>query len=191
MKRLITRFWSETSAAVAFEAVILFPVLALAWIGSFAFFDAYRTYNTSVKATYTIADLISRQEEVDQAEIDGMRNMLISMIRGNDDVQIRVTQILRSTDDDYRVDGSFATGTLAELATPNLVPLEDRLPAMAAGERVILVESYIDYAPTFDVGLNDLTFDNFILTRPRNSTTQVLFDDGTTVHGTDHDDGAT
>lgn len=178
MTRMLRQFWSDTTAAVAFEAMIVFPMLAWAWVGTFAFFDAYRTYNTSVKATYTIADLMSRQTTtVFGTDIDGMGDMLSIMIRGNDGVELRVTQILRTTDDEYRVDWSYATGTQAALATPNLLAIEDRLPDMAQGERVVLIESFIDYDPTFNVGINDLTFENFTLTRPRYAG-QVPFDGG-------------
>ncbi|WP_224815881.1 TadE/TadG family type IV pilus assembly protein [Hasllibacter sp. MH4015] len=176
MKQLLSRFWSDTSAAVAFESVIVMPLLIWAWVGTFTFFDAYRTYNTSVKATYTVADLLSRQTDIQYpSDIDGMSAMLDAMIRNNDGVEVRVTQILRTTTDTYSVDWSHATGTLAALATPNLTAIEAQLPAMAQGERVVLVESFINYVPTFNMGLLDLTFENFTLTRPRYAG-QVRYD---------------
>jgi len=168
MKHAMVRFLKDRSAAVAFETIIIFPLLVWAWIGTFAFFDAYRVYNSSIKATFTVADLISRQTStVYGYDIVGMAAMLQSMIRDTDGVEVRVTQILRDTAGDYRVDWSQATGTRAQLYTANLAAMEDRLPDMANGERVILVESFIDYDPAFNVGLNDLTFENFTLSRPR------------------------
>lgn len=177
MKRLFKHYLRDTSAAVSFEAVIIFPILTWAWVGTFAFFDAYRVYNTSIKATFTIADLISRQTStVYGYDIEGMAVMLESMIRDTNGVEMRVTQILRDTDGDYQVDWSHATGTQAQLFTASLSGIEDRLPDMANGERVVLVESFVDYDPAFNVGLNDLTFDNFTLTRPRYAG-QVPYDD--------------
>lgn len=168
MTSLLRRFWSETNAAVAFETVIVFPFLVWAWVGTFIFFDAYRVYNTSIKATYTVADLLSRQTcTVYEADIEGMSAMLAAMIRDTDRVEMRATQILRTSGGDYLVDWSEATGTLADYATPSLAAIEDRLPDMAEGERIVLVESFIDYEPAFDIGLNNLTFDNFTVTRPR------------------------
>ncbi len=166
--RRLQRFFTETSAAVAFETVIIFPILLWAWIGTFAFFDAYRVYNTSIKATFTVADLLSRQTStVYGYDIEGMAEMLRAMIRDTDGVEVRVTQIVRDNSGNYRVDWSHATGTQAQLFTASLAALEDRLPDMANGERVILVESFIDYLPAFNIGINDLTFENFTLTRPR------------------------
>lgn len=181
MKRLMQNFLRDTSAAVSFEAVIVFPVLTWAWIGTFAFFDAYRVYNTSIKATFTIADLISRQTStVYGYDIEGMARMLESMIRDTDGVEMRVTEIATTNTGDYVVTWSHATGTQAELFTANLTAMEDRLPNMANGERVVLVESFVDYDPAFNVGLNDLTFDNFTLTRPRYAG-QIPYDDDMTV----------
>lgn len=180
MKRLFKQYLSDTSAAVSFEAVIVFPILVWAWVGTFAFFDAYRVYNTSIKATFTIADLISRQTStVYGYDIEGMAGMLQSMIRDTDGVEMRVTQILRTTTGEYQVDWSHGTGTQAELFTASLPGMTDRLPDIANGERVVLVESFIDYDPAFNVGLNDLTFENFTLTRPRYAG-QVPYDDAMT-----------
>lgn len=168
MSRLFKDYLRDTSAAVSFETVIIFPILTWAWIGTFAFFDAYRVYNTSIKATFTIADLISRQTStIHGYDIEGMGRMLESMIRDTDGVEMRVTQVLRDNAGNYLVDWSHATGTRARLFTANLATMNDRLPDMANGERVVLVESFVDYEPAFNVGLNDLTFDNFTLTRPR------------------------
>ncbi len=39
----LRQFWKDDSAAVAFETVIITPVLAWTFIASFVFFDAFRT----------------------------------------------------------------------------------------------------------------------------------------------------
>lgn len=177
MKHLLKNYLTDESAAASFESVIVFPFLAWAWVGTFAFFDAYRVYNTSIKATFTIADLISRQTStVYGYDIEGMANMLQAMIRDTDGVEMRVTQILRDNEGNYQVDWSHATGTQAQLFTANLAAIEDQLPDMANGERVVLVESFVDYEPGFNIGINDLTFENFTLTRPRYAG-QVPYDD--------------
>ena len=65
------------------------------------------------------------------------------------------------------------------LSFANIPGIEDRLPNMANGERVVLVESFVDYRPAFNVGINDITFDNFTLTRPRYAG-QVPYSDDVT-----------
>lgn len=188
MKRFLRRFLNDTSAAVAFETVIIFPVMVWAWIGTFSYFDAYRVYNSSIKATFTVADLISRQTAtVYGSDIDGMSAMLAAMIRDVEGVEVRVSQILRDNSGAYQVDWSHGTGTQAQLFTAGLAAIEDRLPDMANNERVILVESFIDYDPAFNVGLNDLSFENFTLSRPRYAG-QVPYDDGTAPTNHVHND---
>lgn len=176
----IKRFARDTSAAVAFESVIIFPLLVWAWIGTFAFFDAYRVYNTSIKATFTIADLISRQTStVYASDIEGFGSMLEALIRDTYSVEMRATQILRDNAGNYLVDWSYATGTQAQLFNANIAGIQDRLPDIDIGERLVLVESFVNYRPAFNIGLNDITFDNFTVTRPRYAG-QVPYSDDVT-----------
>lgn len=168
MNRLLTRFWRDERAAVAFESVIIFPILVWAWVGTFTFFDAYGVYNTSIKATFTIADLISRQEQsIAPTEMDGYANMLAAMIRDHDGVEMRATEIHRANDGNFRIVWSHATGTLARLCGNSLASIQDRLPNVAIGERFVILESFIDFEPAFNMGVNDLDFENFTITRPR------------------------
>ncbi len=191
MDCFLKRFIQDEDAAVAFETVIVFPLLVWAWVGTFTFFDAYRVYNTSIKATYTVADLISRQEEtVYGSDIDGFGEMLSAMIRDHDGVQMRATEIQRRNDGTYTVIWSHPTGTLAQLFDASLPAYEDRLPNIALGERVVIVESFIDYDPAFNLGINDLEFENYTITRPRYAG-QIPYDDGTAPADPDHDDNAT
>ena len=59
MSRSLRRFWKDEGASVALEAVIVTPILAWVFVASFVFFDAFRVYNTSIKATYAVADVLS------------------------------------------------------------------------------------------------------------------------------------
>ena len=168
MKHLLTRFLRQEDAAVAFESVKIFPILVWAWVGTFSFFDAYRVYNTSIKATYSVADLISRQEfEIPEDDMDGFGDLLASMIRGHDGVDFRASEIHRANDGTYRTVWSHTTGTLASLCGNSLNALNGSLPAVAIGERFVIVESFVDFDPAFNVGVNDLDFENFTVTRPR------------------------
>lgn len=179
----LRRFWKDEGAAVALEAVIITPVLAWAFLGSFVVFDAFRTYNTSIKATYAVADILSRQtNSLLPGDIEGMTRIFEHMVRNHGDARLRATQIMYDDDtDSYCVDWSMATNGAARLFTSNLVDMEGRLPAMADAERIILVETFIPYRPAFSIGLTVTEFSNFTFTRPRYAG-QVPFDadeDGT------------
>lgn len=159
------------------EAVIITPVLAWAFIGSFVVFDAFRTYNTSIKATYAVADILSRQTSTVFAyDIEGMKRIFGNMVRNHGDARLRATQIIYdATNDTYSVDWSYATNGEARLFTASLIDMEGRLPVMAHAERILLVETFIPYRPAFNVGLSLMTFENFTFTRPRYAG-QVPFD---------------
>jgi len=177
LTRLLRRFWKDERAAIAMEAVIITPVLAWTFIGSFVFFDAYRTYNSSIKATYAVADILSRQTDtVFGYDIEGMAQIFDHLVRNNGDARLRVTQIFYVASlDEYRVDWSYATNGEARLFTSNLVDMEELLPTMANAERLILVQSFIPYRPVFQSGMDIITFSNFTFTRPRFAG-QIPFD---------------
>jgi hypothetical protein len=169
LRRMIRRFCREDRAAVALETVIMTPILAWAFLGSFVFFDAFRTYNSSIKATYAVADILSRQlNTVYPYDIEGMAGIFEHLVRNNGDARLRVTQVLFDANtNSYSVDWSYATNGEARLFTANMVDFQELLPVMATGERVILVESFIPYRSAFDIGLDFVTFRNFTFTRPR------------------------
>ncbi|MBY6202213.1 hypothetical protein KUV65_12620 [Maritalea mobilis] len=176
ISRSFRRFWADTSAAVAFETVLLLPLLIWAFVGSFVFFDAFRTYNTSVKATYSVADLISRQRSMIYSDdIEGYANILTHIIRDTPPVRMRVTQI-GMVNGNYQVDWSHGVNGAARLFTTTLPQVEEHLPLMGNGERVVLVETTVAYDPPFDLGLTNIDFQNFTLVRPRYAG-QVPFDD--------------
>ncbi|MEM9318969.1 MAG: hypothetical protein AAGA70_08165 [Pseudomonadota bacterium] len=191
------RFFKESRAAVAFEAVIITPILAWCFVGSFIFFDAFRTYNTSLKATYAIADVISRQGQdrpIFESDIDGYQAVFDHISRNPQGSSMRVSQIHFNGTEYLLADNgtdSFPTGGQTRLRPDDIPGMLDQLPIMAPGEYVIIVETWIPYIPYFDMGLNDIMFTNFTVTRPR-FTPFIRFDDGTdpTCTSCVHDDNA-
>lgn len=175
--RVLRKFWSDENGASALEAVIITPTLIWLYVGSFVFFDAFRIYNSSVKATYAVADLLSRQTNTVFAyDIEGYGRVFEHLVRNNGDVRIRATQIIYTAEtDSLTVDWSYATNGEARLFTANLVDMEGLLPIMADAERLLLVESFVPYRAAFDVGIDLITFRNFTFTRPRFAG-QVPFD---------------
>lgn len=173
--RIIRRFWSDTKAAVAFEAVIILPILTWAFMSSFIFFDAFRVYNSSIKATYAIADVLSRQTNtVTGFDINGMRDIFEHLVRDTTGARLRVSQIIWDGTD-HTVDWSHATNGEAQLFDASLDEIVDSLPVMATSERLLIVETFVPYDPAFSMGLDILSFSNFTVTRPRYAG-QVPFD---------------
>lgn len=163
----IRRFARNERAAVALETVLMTPMLVWVFVGTFVFFDAYRVYNTSVKTTYMVADILSRESNwVFPADIQGLANVSNTIIRGSNEVEMRATQI-GMVGGNYSIDWSWGVNGASRLFNANLDAIEDRLPLMGDGERVILVETFVDYRAPFNVGLTVARFDNFTLVRPR------------------------
>lgn len=178
MRRMISKFLKDENAAVAFEAIIITPVLAWLFVGSFVFFDAFRAYNSSVKATFAVADVLSRQTElVYGSDIEGLADIFQHITRNVDESAMRVTQV-QLTQFGLRVDWSYATDGRARLFNSSLPGIADRIPIMAQGSHILIVESFLPYRPVFNVGLGELEFENFTVTRPRFADF-VNFDDGT------------
>jgi hypothetical protein len=181
LPRVIRRFCKDENAAIAMETVIITPVLAWCFIASFVFFDAFRTYNSSIKATYAVADIVSRQTNMlFESDIEGYANIFEHLVRNNGNARLRVSQIFyNGNTDTYCVEWSDATNGEAELFTANLPDIEELLPNMAHAERLILVQSSIPYQPVFRAGIDIITFRNFTFTRPRYAG-QVPFEDQVT-----------
>ncbi|MGP1354964.1 TadE/TadG family type IV pilus assembly protein [Roseicyclus sp.] len=167
MLNRVKHFLRDSGAAVALETVLIIPILIWSFVASFVFFDAYRVYSTSVKATYMVADMLSRQtNDVIPHDIEGMANVIDSIIRGAGAVQMRATQV-GVINDAYVVEWSHAVNGAARLFTSNIPDIRDRLPNMPNGERIVLVETFVGYEAPFNIGLTVLRFDNFTVVRPR------------------------
>ncbi len=165
----IRSFLNDTRAAVAFEAVIITPILAWCFVGSFIFFDAFRTYSSSLKATYAIADVLSREDRTIYAnDIQGLSDIFEHITRNPSGGSMRVSQVAWDADTNtHSVDWSSPTNGRTRLRDTDLPGIVDQIPIMADAERVIIVETFVPYRPYFNIGLDPIEFTNFTITRPR------------------------
>lgn len=177
--QIIRDFLRNTKGAVALEAVIITPILAWMFVASFVFFDAFRTYATSLKATYSIADVLSRQTElIYAADIEGLADIFQHLTRNTAGSSMRVSEIAYDLNtDSYSVTWSYGTDGETVLRNSDMTALRSQLPTMHDGERVIVVETFVPYRPFIDMGLDPVEFTNFTVTRPRFAG-QLPFDNG-------------
>jgi Flp pilus assembly protein TadG len=166
----LARFCRDESGTVIAEAVIVLPLFLWAYIALFVYWDAFRSMNTVQKAAYTVSDMISR-EKVGKttAYIDGVQRVLEYLIDGDVKPRLRVSEVTWSaTNRRFEVHWSRSPGNaMTPLTTATLKPFANQIPTMSAGDYVIVVEVQVDYEPTFDIGLPDQVFTEFIVTRPR------------------------
>lgn len=166
----LSRFGRDEGGAVVAEAVIVLPLLLWAYIALFVYWDTFRSMNTAQKAAYTVSDMISREQTgITTAYITGMSQVMEYLIDENQAARMRVTSVTWSaTNNRFEVHWSRSpNNSMIVLTTATLQNLAYQIPTMAAGDFVIIVETQVDYKPSFNVNLPDQTFKQFIVTRPR------------------------
>ncbi|HEY0213553.1 MAG TPA: hypothetical protein VGC40_08210 [Paenirhodobacter sp.] len=191
------RFWRRENGNVAIEGM-LGGALLLGWfMAAYEFYDAFRIKARISAATYTVADLISRQKSaIGPLYVDGTKHLFDQFINISNIERswMRVTLIScpatptdKATCDGTgkmaRLDNSYATGPHQALSQDMLDSRANRIPVLAAGDSAVILETVYSYLPLFGIGDRDLkvgdrppitagltsklTFHEFIITRPR------------------------
>ena len=165
----LRRLWRQEDGTLIFEFLVFAPLMFWTFIATLAYFDLYRTEAISEKAAMTIADMISREQNyITDDYIDGAHELLTFLTRGDADPGMRVS-VLRFHDKDSKVDADDGTdhyhivwseirgnadlGVLTKQQTQAMSP---RLPRMADGDRIILVETWTHYTSAYNMGLATL-----------------------------------
>ena len=167
------RFLRGETGSLSVEAVLILPILIWAITATLVFWDAFRTLNISQKATYTIAGMLSR-EEIDitadyltsvheiydfLADTDGDNALRVSVVTLSDETGVEELELV------------WSEGVGGIDGYENLTVLEQRIPNMALGDQLIVVESIQEWAPAFAVGLASYQFREVALARPRFAAT--------------------
>lgn len=206
-RRLIAEirwFLGESRATISVETVLVFPMLAWWYIGAFVFFDAYRSYATSIRTSYVVADIVSRSRDVVQRDfLDGLDVLVDRLALTSGDPVIRVSSVLfdETPTPQHVLQWTHATGDMPAMTQARLDSMvEEWIPVMANQETVIVFETAIPYTPPYDMGLDLTSFwrtadlnpgnwYNVVVTRPRFAQQLVIEGQQFPDNG-DHDDGA-
>lgn len=185
MSRL-KQFRRSETGSMSVEAVIIFPLLLWGYAAMFIYWDAFKAQNLNLKATYTVADLVSREVlPITPTYIDGMNDIYGFLIRRNEGNDMRVT-VVRFVESaagpeappDMELRWSDGTGSYAPYT--NLSAIQDDLPTLMIGDELIVVETQMWWSPPINfslesVGLSRRQFSNMVFTSPR-FTPQVQWD---------------
>lgn len=174
---ILATYRQNEAGTATIEFMFVMPMIMF-WVGgSFTFFDAYSEYTKSVKATYTVADILSRQTVIDDNYIDSMNQLFANfMVESTNDVWVRVSSIAKDGDS-LAVDWSTATGIHNPLVSSSDIPSE-LIPDLLNEESIILVETYTPFVPFLDyIGLESRTYKNVVVVSPR-FTSQLANSDG-------------
>ena len=168
LRALARRFRDDERAALSIEAAIMLPVLIFLYAAGFTWFDAYRRESQIFKASYAVADLLSRRSDlVTPNDLEGLQGVFETLVASAPGGAYMRFSELRRTGNGIEVVWSYATDEQPALTTTRAQALLRRVPTLVEGERVTLVESYTIDTPFFAVGLSERIIGNVIPTRQR------------------------
>ena len=167
MTHLIRTFITSEGAAISVESVLIFPILLICYAGSFIYFDAFRSYNLTIKASYTIGDILSRKTStMTNTDLLGMEKLFEFLTFGDTTPWIRISEVNKTTAG-LEVTGSCATDGNPKRTINDTAGIVEFIPNLATDERIVVVETFTPYDPAFNVGVAARTWENVIVTRSR------------------------
>ncbi|MEM7076435.1 MAG: pilus assembly protein [Pseudomonadota bacterium] len=172
LKARLAEFRDDVRGSIMVETVITLPLLIWAMVATYEFFEIHRYQSVRDKASYTIADMLSREQlPVNTTYIDNVQ-LLYDQITNDDGVnQVRVSVIEYAADTDtYETQWSEVrgVGSLGAHAIGEFPDGHEKLPIMSNGEPVVLVESVSTYVPMLDIVFsNDIPIETRVFTSLR------------------------
>lgn len=168
--RLLPGYVRNEDGYISVEAIIVLPVMLWLFGVGWVYFDAFRQQSVAQKANYVIADMISRETDaIDQAYVSNAYSMVKLLTRSTDtqtDLRMAVVSY-QSASDDWTLVWSTASGNRAAMTQSDVTAYRSRLPMGTDNEQLIIVETWEDYSPAFDVGLGSFEIQSYSFTSPR------------------------
>jgi Flp pilus assembly protein TadG len=141
------RFARAKSGVAAVEFALLAPMMIFLLFGSIDLIDALSTSKRVEVTTVSLADVVSRDTEVDDDEVDGLW-AAANMLMFPDDsltMDLRVTSITIESTTSARVVWSEGRNSLAPLGVGSSVALPPAM--MNPGTSIIMTEARYRYNP--------------------------------------------
>lgn len=178
IKTLVHTFLNEEDGAILSVGLLFsVPILLWAFLSTFVYVDAFRAELIANKASETIADMFSREENaITDDYMDGAVELLALLTGVEDDPDLRVTVLwYDEPNNSLEVSWSLERGYGSTHTTADVARFEDAIPIMADLDRVIIVETHTEYTapisyamgPFTSSELENVEFDTFTVTKPR------------------------
>lgn len=152
LKSALAKFRNDTGGAMTVELVITLPLLFWMIATCFELYEVHRHKAVRIKATYAVADMLSREMElVGDSYIAAAKNVFDSMAQDNAATQMRMSVVKYDSEAaKYEVRWSKirGEGPMSEL-TEDAANANDQLPNLQPGEDLVIVESTSIYIPLF------------------------------------------
>lgn len=175
VRKALGRFGAGEAGNAVVEGVIMLPVMLMAWIGLYAFWEGFNSRSAVQKAAYVAADLLSREMvPVSDAFLDGLDNTVEYLVGQRFDVSTRFTSFAKTgtLDSDVAVVWSYSPGAaMATMTTADLVAKAAQLPKLAVGSTAIIAETSMAYSTPVSVPIASYvvpaSFSDMVVLRPR------------------------
>jgi hypothetical protein len=178
LKHRFATFLRDEDGLVLAEGLLMLPLVVWALVAMFIYWDVFRTINVTQKAAYGVADLLSRQrDEIPLTFADGLQNVMNFLTPGGHPVKMRITSFeYDEGDDDYKLLFSYSPqGKVPPLTEATIQNWKGtKIAALNDGDSVFVLETSVEFKAQlqtfiagFMVNVNDATFGEFIVTRPR------------------------
>ena len=159
------RWVRDEEGGVALEATVITPLLFWAYLAGFVYFEAFRTQSLNDTATFAIADVLSRQTEMVDAEyVEALWKSHKALTFSREDSGLRISQVQWDEDaGQHELIWSISEGpaALAQLQQSDLTSTSEivaHIPTMADNERMIVVEGFLPFDPPMEAGLDEMIF---------------------------------
>lgn len=150
-------FVSECRGSMSVEAALALPMMFWCFTAMYSFWDAFKVQNNNLKATYTVADMLSRETGyINQTYVDGLNKVFAYMTNTNYPTKIRVSVVANKLDpsgNEYlELQWSHTANGLVQATDAS--QLEYLIPVLAVGDQVIVVETFMAHEPIFNLDLH-------------------------------------
>ena len=160
----------DERGSISIEFIIVMPLLLFLTINGLGFWDAFQSNSKTAKIAYTVSDIMSRHDVVDDTDMAYLYSVLDKMLSQDlDRRSLRISSICFE-DGIHRVLWSY-TASSNDIAGPDALTEEDIpvevLPTMAPQDSVILTELEARWQPHLNVGIGSRTWRSELVSRPR------------------------
>jgi hypothetical protein len=146
-------FAGDEDGTLSVEAALMLPLYAFAFVAGFSYFDAYRTEAAVTRATYTVADILSRSDTpVGPRDFEGLQDLFEFITHSVGETRLRFTEIRRDGDDLVIVN-TYSTDGTEPMTDARLQALRGQIPRLGDGDFITITESFTIHEPLFNVGL--------------------------------------
>ncbi len=161
----------DETGSISIEFMIVMPLLLFLVTGGIEFWDAFHSNSQTAKIAYTVSDIMSRHDVVDDTDMAYLYSMQDKMLSPDlDRRSLRISSICFE-DGIHRVLWSYSASSndivpLGAL-TGEEIPVQI-MPEMVPQDSVILTEVAVRWQPHFlNIGLGSRTWRSELVTRPR------------------------